>query len=425
MRRLRDVREHQNALKRKAIAEQEKKIQQKVNERSRKARERVVQKNAARLGTNRTIIRESEASSPFEISFLPFDTYRYLSNTKLNICHVIDSLGIGGGQTMMMELVRALDTYYGPHVQNYVVCPKTGHIRYDKLFYSSYGITPIVFKERDLKTFLGDNHINILLHHRLVSSKCFRHYVPAGCKYVLMNHTYNQLDKVPEFILCDFYVSVCDYLHHKTHWPESIHPSRRIAVLNGVENDYIAGIPPYDLEGQFKTGRCHRLASGKFQLDSLNWLEDKVRLIIPGHKHYLLGHNKQAETFCKHSQSCHYFGEMLNRGIKMSIIKALDVYFYETNQQEGASIAVLESLACAVPVLCLNYGGNKELIKDGVNGYIVKDRKAFLARMAELNSNREKLEQLKKSTLEDFNNRLHVRHTACKYFQIFDRLING
>jgi hypothetical protein len=425
MRRMRDVREYKNALKRKSIEEQRKKLQTEVNNRSRKARERVMQKNAQRLGTNRSVNRTHLSESPLEISFTPFDSYSYLSNTKIRVCHVIDSLGIGGGQTMMMELVRALDAYYGENVVNFVVCPKMGHIRYDKTFFNSYGITPIVFKERDLKFFLGDNQINIMLQHRLVASKCLKHYVPAGCKYVLMSHTYNQLDRVSDFRLCDFYVSVCDFLHEKTKWSEAIHPTRRISVLNGVENNYLNDIASYPLEGDFKTGRCHRLATGKFKLDSLDWMEDKVRMILPGHKHYLLGHNKQAETICSKSKSCHYFGEMLNRGVKMSIIKALDVYFYETSQQEGASIAVLESLACGVPVLCQNFGGNRELVKDGVNGYIVKDRKGFLARMTELSSDPDRLKALKQSTLTDFNNRLHVKHTACKYVQIFDRLING
>ena len=89
----------------------------------------------------------------------------------------------------------------------------------------------------------------------------------------------------------------------------------------------------------------------------------------------------------------------------MSIIKGLDVYFYETFQHEGASVAILESLACGVPVLCKNYGGNAELIKHGINGFIVKDRDEFLLRMKDLASDKKKLDDLKLQTLEDFNNK--------------------
>ena len=87
-------------------------------------------------------------------------------------------------------------------------------------------------------------------------------------------------------------------------------------------------------------------------------------------------------------------------------------------------MAILESLAAGVPVLCKPLGGTPELVINGVNGFIAKDRQMFLLRLKQLATNHEMLAKLKEQTVQDFNNRLHVRHTACKYMQLFEWLLD-
>ncbi len=42
-----------------------------------------------------------------------------------------------------------------------------------------------------------------------------------------------------------------------------------------------------------------------------------------------------------------------------------------SSHSEGLSNAVIEYMAAALPVVCTNVGGNPELVKDGINGYVV------------------------------------------------------
>jgi glycosyltransferase involved in cell wall biosynthesis len=42
------------------------------------------------------------------------------------------------------------------------------------------------------------------------------------------------------------------------------------------------------------------------------------------------------------------------------------------SESEGFSNAVIEYMACGVPTVCTNVGGNPELIRDGVDGYLVE-----------------------------------------------------
>ena len=420
MRRERDIRDHREALRRKAAALREQKrrrarnkMQGDYNKRAHRARK--IQDRAKREGV--------VANKEFSLTFKSFDDYICKREEPIKVCHLIDSLGMGGGQTMMMELVGALNRYYKGHIENLIVCARTNPSKWDITFFQSYGLEPVSMKDRDLAKYLKTNKFDIVLHHRLAISKCMKSHLPEKVKYILLNHTYHQLSRLSSFVKCDIYISVCQYLHKNAKYPSFIHPSRQFVILNGVENDYLEKLPTASLEGQFKTGRCHRMVQTKFKADSLAWLNKTASRQIPGFSHYLLGHSPEAKRICKKLSACHYMGAVNKRGKKMAMIKGFDMYFYETFQHEGASIAILESLACGVPVLCKDFGGNKELITNGNNGFIVRTRDDFLLRMKDFAKNRDKLDELKTRTLEDFNTRLHIKHAAAKYMQLFEAIL--
>ena len=262
-----------------------------------------------------------------------------------------------------------------------------------------------------------------MVQHRISTAIDLRNAIPSDMKYILINHTVHQMEKMRLFPSCDFYVSVCKFLHKRTDWPKHIHDSRKVVILNGVENDYIEDIEPAELEGNFKTGRCHRMVPSKFRADSLRYLHNRLAKEIRGLRHFMMGHSQQAKSIADRFSTIVYFGSINKRSKKMSIIKALDVYHYETYADEGASMAILESLAVGVPVICKTYGGCKELIINGVNGYLVTDRSGFHVRLKDLDSNPKKLKQLKESTKFDFEKRLHIRHTVCRYMQLFEHVI--
>jgi len=250
-----------------------------------------------------------------------------------------------------------------------------------------------------------------------------RDYVGENIKYVLLNHTWHSLAKVSSFDRCDLYISVCNFLKEHVKWQYFIDSSRIIVILNGIENDYIKDLPSAKLKGKFKTGRCHRLVRTKFNPDSLHWMDKNFAKTIPGFAHYIIGNSRHAKTYCKRSKICKYYGIIGDRNTKMSIIKDLDLYFYETFQHEGASIALLEALAAGVPVLCNKYGGNSELIQKNINGVLCRDRKQMGAWLEKISKEKHILDEWKQNVVKDFDDRLHVRHAACKYMQVFETLL--
>jgi len=379
----------------------------------------------------RRLRRESKSSNVGDFSqypahqpcnigeFLPYHEYQYQSKT-VSVCHVIESVGLGGAQTMMMELVNGLNNYFGDHIVNHVIYLGYKKQNINKKLYKSYGVIPKHVTHSELKNFCEKHHVDIVVQHRIAHSKCIKKHLPPNVKYILLNHTWNFLYRMKEFLYCDFYISVCNFLKNKTSWPDFIHPSRRLVILNGVENNYVAELSPKVLRGSFKTGRCHRLVPSKFDVTSIRWMNTKVAKAIPGFKHYLMGTSQAAKQSTQSGSAVEYMGSIYDRNEKMSIIKGLDVYYYETSQHEGASVAILESLACGVPVICGIFGGNGELVHHRINGYIVSDRSGYLEIMKFLSSNKEQLEEIKLKVRMDFENRLHIKHTACKYMQLFE-----
>ena len=98
----------------------------------------------------------------------------------------------------------------------------------------------------------------------------------------------------------------------------------------------------------------------------------------------------------------------------------MNVYFYDTDIQEGASVSVLESLACGVPVLCRRGGGNDEIIIHGVNGFFFKTYENAKKILKSLSSN--KYKEIQKTTVSDFNNRLHIKHMLRKYVKLIEKI---
>ncbi|HEX6851245.1 MAG TPA: glycosyltransferase [Candidatus Polarisedimenticolaceae bacterium] len=54
-----------------------------------------------------------------------------------------------------------------------------------------------------------------------------------------------------------------------------------------------------------------------------------------------------------------------------AVLPCLDVYVHFSREREGCSNAVLEAMACGLPVVATDVGGNRELVEDGRTGCLV------------------------------------------------------
>ena len=95
--------------------------------------------------------------------------------------------------------------------------------------------------------------------------------------------------------------------------------------------------------------------------------------------------------------------------------------------QEGCSNAIMEYMACGLPVVCGEGGGNPELVVDGVTGFIVPQGRpdAVADRLRELRDDRARCSAMgeagKTRVLEEFSVEQMVEH----YLELYRRVLGG
>jgi glycosyltransferase involved in cell wall biosynthesis len=108
---------------------------------------------------------------------------------------------------------------------------------------------------------------------------------------------------------------------------------------------------------------------------------------------------------------------------KFRLLRLSDIYV-STSQHEGFGLVFLEAMACGLPVICYDYGGQTDFLEDGTTGYLapLNDLKRFTDRLLALmrDSNlRRKMGQHNLQKAEGF----FIDNCAKRYEAIFSEVI--
>lgn len=83
----------------------------------------------------------------------------------------------------------------------------------------------------------------------------------------------------------------------------------------------------------------------------------------------------------------------VDRAEALRQLATLDIYI-QTSRWEGLPVAVIEAMAAGLPVVATNVVGNRDLVKNGENGWLANDRDDFLARLVPLIESRAERQRL-------------------------------
>ncbi|HEX9757390.1 MAG TPA: glycosyltransferase family 4 protein [Nitrospiria bacterium] len=149
----------------------------------------------------------------------------------------------------------------------------------------------------------------------------------------------------------------------------------------------------------------------------------KIRLLV-------IGTGPQEEQLRRDSQQIginnkvQFLGQV-SESEKFRILQMSDIYV-STSQHEGFGMVFLEAMACGIPVICYDYGGQTDFLKDQKNGYLIplNNLKEFEARCLFLVQN----QSLRKKMGQDNSRRveeLFIDRCAEQYESIFYEVIDG
>ena len=120
----------------------------------------------------------------------------------------------------------------------------------------------------------------------------------------------------------------------------------------------------------------------------------------------------------------HYLGSLSDDVSLVTLYSAVDVMIVPS-LQENLSNAIMESLACGIPVVGFDIGGNSDLIDHQKNGYLAKSFDTLdLSNGIEWILNNENYEKLcvnaRKKVLKEFDSKLVVQ----KYIELYKEILN-
>jgi L-malate glycosyltransferase len=105
--------------------------------------------------------------------------------------------------------------------------------------------------------------------------------------------------------------------------------------------------------------------------------------------------------------------------------KNLDIYL-NTSLHEGIPMSILEAMSYGVPVIAPNVGGLKEILEDGVQGYLVegRDPKVFSRKCIGLYKNAAMKIRMKCSARERVEKHFSIERMAAEYSDLYNKVYN-
>lgn len=124
------------------------------------------------------------------------------------------------------------------------------------------------------------------------------------------------------------------------------------------------------------------------------------------------------------TKEVHFWG-WINRDSLVDKYRQADVFVTATTW-EGMPNTVLEAMACGLPVVATRASGLEELVREGMNGYLVdiNDSAALADRLARLINNRFERQRMSKESRKVAEREFAWDHIAAQYVEIYKRILD-
>lgn len=318
------------------------------------------------------------------------------SKAKINIMHTVLSLEIGGLEKIVYEIVMGMDR----EVYNVEVCcfDELGAFA-KKLIEQNISVTLLrrnqkrydVFYPIKLRNLLRIKKTDIIHAH----SGTFFHATQAGIlarisAIIYTDHGRHLVE--PKMLLymdrfCGFFakkiVAVSKELENYLINIVRLPAKKMTTIINGINtNEYRAKEKSFRLLKELGitqknrvVGTVGRLVEVKDQMTMIRAIVELAK-IIPDVVLVVVGDGTMMTKLKEYSveqrimQHIRFVG---NREDVPEILNIMEVFLL-TSLSEGTSVSLLEAMACGVPAIVTNIGGNPSIVNDGENGFLVEPK---------------------------------------------------
>lgn len=318
-----------------------------------------------------------------------------MTRRKLRILFLVLEMDLGGLQRMVNQLIKSLDK---ETFEPYLVCLDRGGIFYEEaagLCARSYILErrPGPFDRKlflRLVSILRQNRIDMIHSHNGCSSYAALAGKLAGVRKII--HTdHGRLvpdrmsarmeDRLASYFMDRFIgvsTELSDYLECKV----GIRKKRLMTIINGVNTETFrprSADEKSSLRSRLGLRESDRIIGTVCRLDPIKNLTFMISCMpvivqkMPAAKLVIAGDGPQKKILDQQATDLGMVSFIKFLGLRQNvedILPAFDVYAC-TSLSEGTSMTILEAMACGLPVVATNVGGNSRLV-DKSNGILVQ-----------------------------------------------------
>ncbi|NNE35814.1 MAG: glycosyltransferase, partial [Rhodothermales bacterium] len=161
---------------------------------------------------------------------------------------------------------------------------------------------------------------------------------------------------------------------------EGVDPERVEVIYNGIERP-----PLLEADVRRELRASLGFAKDEFVVGSVGRLDPiknygllvesiaKVRRSRKNVRGMIVGDGPEFDNLCARIKAAGVSEQVVLTGFRndaRQLVQCLDL-FVLSSFSEGTSVALLEAIACGIPVLVTSVGGNLEVVSDGSSGWVV------------------------------------------------------
>ncbi len=208
-----------------------------------------------------------------------------------------------------------------------------------------------------------------------------------------------------------------------------------LTVKNGVEIEHFSTSDKDELRKKYNydaektilvsVGRLVDIKAHDILIEAFSFLTreyDDLLLLIVGDGPKFLQYKELIETL-NLREKVHLLG---HRDDIPNLLSLGDCYVM-SSRSEGLSCSIIEAMASSLPIVATNVGGNYELVRNDINGFLtnVDDPEDLARKILILLKDRERIKKFGLASLEIANAEFSIESTLISYKTLYDECINS